>query len=250
MAYHVSVLLIEAQEMMPVRALPVHGHGFGSAPGTIPQIEQIQPQFAEPGQTITLRGKSLVADRFTVQIGETELIFDAANPPQLTDTGDLQISLPPDLPAGIRSVRLSQQVATRQKRGAGQDAEAGPGTSQVVSNTAVFVLRPRLSIPASPPAPNTIAVDIAPVVQPGQRGVLLLNEWKEDPDDQSKRAAYSIELPAVEQATEHFTVKVPGVAPGRYLVRLQIDGAESNLELAREAGEDQPRFVNPKVVIS
>jgi len=248
-AYQVSVLIVEAEDMTPVHALPVHGYGFGGA-GGIPQIEQVVPQFAEPGAQVTLRGKNLVAERFTVQIGETALSFSPANPPARGGEGDVQIALPASLPAGIHRVRVVQQVPTREQPAAAKGGESRQGSSQVASNAAVLVLRPVLTSPAMAPAPGTVEFEIAPPLQPGQRGLLLLNEWKADPGDDSPRAAYSVELPAVKQPTGRLSVPAPDVAPGNYLARVQVDGAESSLALTQEPGEAEPRFGQPRVTVS
>jgi hypothetical protein len=249
-AYQVSVLIVEAEDMMPARALPVRGHGFGGGAGGIPQIEQVVPQFVEPGAQVTLRGKNLVAERFTVQIGETVLSFSPANPPARSGEGDVQIALPANLPAGIHRVRVVQQVPTREQPAAAKGGESRQGSSQVASNAAVLVLRPVLTIPPTAPAPGTVEFEIAPPLLPGQRGLLLLNEWKADPGDDSPRAAYSVELPAVEQPAGRLSVPLPDVAPGSYLARVQVDGAESSLALTQEPGEAEPRFGQPRVTVS
>ena len=222
-AYQASVVLIEAEEEMPRPALPVlkrgeGDRGWGSSSGGIPQIEHLLPQFAEPGAEITLKGSNLVADHFTVMFGRSELTFDPSRPPTLTPVGDLQVKVPDDLSAGIIP------VGVRTSRG-------------LTSNTAALVLRPKISnlkqksiTGKNRQKVKVVTFEIKPKVQPGQRGLLLLNERKADMHDLQPRKAYSIALPRQEDATSSVTVEVPQVQPGTYLVRVQIDGAESRLD--------------------
>jgi hypothetical protein len=220
-AYLVSVALIESA--LPARsALPVLKRGEGdrgwdSFQGSIPQIEHVLPQFVEPGAEITLKGRNLVADRFTVMFGHSQVTFDPSKPPTVTPAGDLQVQIPDDLPAGIIP------VSVRTSRG-------------LTSNTAALVLRPKI-VEAKQELRKgkhrkdvkVLTVQLEPEVQPGQRGLLLLNERKDDLHDPQPRRAYSIGLPRQEGATGIITVEVPQVQPGTYLVRVQIDGAESQL---------------------
>jgi hypothetical protein len=238
-AYQASVVLIEAEEEMPQHALPVLKRGAGdrgwdSFSGGIPQIEQLVPQFVEPVAEITLKGRNLVADRFTVMFGHSQVTFDPGNPPTVTPAGDLQLQIPDDLPAGIIP------VSVRTGRG-------------ITSNTAALVLRPRISnleqksrTEKNGTKVKVVTFDIKPEVQPGQRGLLLLNELKDDIHDPQPRRAYSINLPRQEDAASRITVMVPQVQPGTYLVRVQIDGAESQLE--PPASDDQP-YAGPRVTI-
>jgi hypothetical protein len=71
-----------------------------------------------------------------------------------------------------------------------------------------------------------VTVDVRPDVGKDQRVLLLLNELTAtDPD------AYS--FPVIPLTADSGTVVFPvrRVRPGTYLVRVQVDGAESRLEL-------------------
>jgi hypothetical protein len=247
-AYQASIVLIEAQEEAPQPALPVlkrgeKDRGWDSFPGGIPQIEQILPQVVGPGAEITLKGGNLVADRFTVKLKDREVTFDRNNPATVTPTGDLQVQIPSDLPAGI--IPVSVRVG-----------------SGITSNTVALVLRPQISNleQKSIMGKNGIKVkvvtfDIKPEVQLGQRGLLLLNERKDNIDDPQPRRAYSIAFSCQDQVADKITVPLPQdpkeagkcqVQPGRYLVRVQIDGAESQLEPPTSDGEP---YAGPLVTI-
>jgi hypothetical protein len=73
-----------------------------------------------------------------------------------------------------------------------------------------------------------------------QRVVLLLNEFQ-PPTDRVARA-YSLNVPA----TDIIEIPTSGVAPGEYLVRVQVDGAQSPLQVDENTGI----FIRPRVQIS
>jgi Pvc16 N-terminal domain/IPT/TIG domain len=234
-AYQASVVLIEAEEEMPQRALPVLKRGEGdrgwaSFLGGIPQIEQIWPPFVEPGAAITLKGRNLVAGRCKVVFGRPPRTFE--QPAMVTPAGDLQVQLPPGLPAGIIPVSV----------------HTGGG---IASNPAALVLRPRVVNAQQKQGEDGqyrqgLTVQLEPKVQPGQRGLLLLNERKDDMHDTQPRRAYSIALPRRQGATDTITLEIPQVKPATYLVRVQIDAAESQLE--PPAGDGEP-YAGPLVTI-
>ena len=70
----------------------------------------------------------------------------------------------------------------------------------------------------------------------------------------SNRAARSFSFnvappkPADPAETDTLVFPISGVAAGDYLVRVQIDGAESALE--RSADDNNPVYVGPRVTIS
>lgn len=131
------------------------------------------------------------------------------------------------------------------------------------SNVAAFVLQPTINrrpddsddITVSPPvvaADQTrsanVFVAVTPRVKVGQRAVLLMNEL----DATAQARAYSfanrpLTLPPGQVDTDTITFHISGVAAGQYLVRVQVDGAES--PLVTEADPNNPRYARPKVTI-
>jgi hypothetical protein len=60
-------------------------------------------------------------------------------------------------------------------------------------------------------------------------------------------AAYRFVVPKPETAVSEITVPVHGVKPGTYLVRLQVDGAESLLTMGGDP--EDPVLTGPEVTL-
>jgi len=103
----------------------------------------------------------------------------------------------------------------------------------VESNVAAFVLRPIITIDDA-----TKVVNVSPTIGQRQRVVILLNEVAENTP-----AAYTLVIPSRDADTNEISIPVSGVEAGPYLVRVQVDGAESLLDV--KDGE----YAGPKVVI-
>jgi hypothetical protein len=233
-AYQASVVLIEAMDEIPQPALPVHSAGYRPAPGAIPQLEQVTPQFVYPTTAVlTLKGRNLAATGAKVRFGGLVTPVD----PEISGP-DLVVKLPPDLAAGIIPVSV----------------DAGNGSS---SNAAAFVFRPLITTSSCLTVPNPsdakkpfkhITLDIQPPMQPHQRGLLLLNERPDKVTSTLPRKAYSLSLAQPAAAASTVAVDASSVQPGSYLVRVQIDGAESPL-LPPPDGTQDEAFAGPTVTI-
>jgi hypothetical protein len=116
------------------------------------------------------------------------------------------------------------------------------------SNAAPFVFHPRIktaaggpdvSISAAVAGVRTVTVGIAPPVGKDQRAVLLLNE----PVAANPRAFSAVAQPRANDA-DPVVFDVRGLATGTVLlVRVQVDGAESVLDVAGGA------FAGPQVTV-
>jgi hypothetical protein len=127
--------------------------------------------------------------------------------------GEVPPSVPPLAHRGVESnvfaFVLSPEIT---KTGANYDIAVGPVSTEVVNGVTVHSA--------------DVTVDVRPDVGSDQRVLLLLNELTAtDPD------AYS--FPATPLTADSGTVVFPvrRVRPGTYLARVQVDGAESRLEL-------------------
>ena len=79
----------------------------------------------------------------------------------------------------------------------------------------------------------------------GQRVRLLLNEWSVD-----NPKIYVFSVPPRQDDTDRLTIAVQDIHAGEYLVRLQIDGADSLLDV--DSQPDSPTFNwyhSPKILI-
>lgn len=251
-AYRATVVLIQSHQSTK-SALPVRDRKIYVVPFHQPVIDQIKSQ-AAPGDPIVenqkilpeyrlvLVGGQLKGENVKAQVDGTEV------PPATVDVSDTQIifPLPPTLPAGIHGVQIVHQL----KMGSPEELHAG-----VASNVAAFVLHPRLETIAISNVQGTgtalrsadIALKVKPAIGETQRVTLFLNEITTGaPPPHS----YSFPLPASALLNppgpkDTITIAVSGVAAGTYLVRLQVDGAESPLAADAAGQYNAPQVVVP-----
>lgn len=243
--YRASVILIEA-DGQPQRALPVRGSQFQPAPFQQPVIEQIRPVTGgrapiRAGAALAIIGRQLRGDITQARIGEVEVT------PESEQVGDNRINL--TLPAGLRAGVQRLQVIHR----AWGDTP-GATRRRAESNVAAFVLHPAITA-VEISSEGILTVSLEPAVGRRQRLILWLNEY--DPPADRAAYAYSFDAPAqngieAQEATETNMVAftLTGVEAGDYLVRVQVDGAESPLDL--DADPDSPTFNHynsPRVTI-
>jgi len=240
-AYQAAVIFLDGKETakpsLPVRQRNLYVRTFRQ-----PVIEQIiskktatgsefvdEPVVAE--DFLVLKGKQLKGDVTRVRVGKAEIT------PVVADVSDqaiqFQLSTPPfaagELQAGVLSVQVIQDI----NMGSPEMPHKG-----VEGNVAAIIMRPTVIPTLSNKTTDgthrkfNLKLDFAPMVGVGQRVTLLLNEF--DPPDPSVRAAYayrfSVSLPtAPPDAVGSVNMTGLRVLPARYLVRVQVDGAESLL---------------------
>jgi hypothetical protein len=245
-AYQASVVFIDGKES-PLASLPVMERNLYALPFGIPAIGEVlsQPAEGEPlisnqrflaGQRLVLAGNALRGDRTAVRIDGEDI--PEAN---ILDVKDARvtISLPADLPAGVHTV----QVAHNRMIGTPETAHSG-----VESNVAGFLLCPAITVPAAPIDPveasdeggkaiytASISVGFDPAVGRDQRVVLLMNAYQALPED--RPVSYRIAAPFHNGITDAgvpetgnivFSLTLPAKpAPGKYICRVQVNGAES-----------------------
>lgn len=219
LAYRATAVMIEADDM-PLPALPVRDIGAQTASSGLPQIEQVLPPLVEHDTPLTLRGRNLSAEGVWVQFSGSAT---RAAPQAVAD--GLQVMLSDDLAAGAVSVSLVD------------------ATGRPLSNAAPFMLHPRIRDVNI--AGGMLTVSLTPPLHPGQRVRLLLNKI-------GSREAYTIDVPGVAQPVDQFAIPVPPLHSGdSYLVRVQVDGAESRLNApSPDTPHGPPRpYDFPKVII-
>lgn len=226
MAYLGTVVLIEAAET-PRRPLPVRERIIGVEPFQRAIIDAVEADdgvsgAVEMGDTIVLRGRGLSGTVDAIRIGVAEL------PPvsgSLTPS-EVRVALTdPSLRAGIAGVQILYH---------------GGATSNAVPT----VLRPRIEQDSGGnyrithhPADDTIEVVVSPEVDPEQRVELLLNEFR---PATGPGLAYRIDAAGRTAVSDTLTFPVDTVSPGTYLVRVQVGGAESTLDI--ELDEMSPNY--------
>jgi hypothetical protein len=266
-AYQASVVLIESRR--PARsALPVANdrRRIYVVPFRFPNIESVTSADGplapiSVGTTLSIRGRDLQSDDTRVNLDGIEIVppSTAIAPDRITIP--LTSPLPNGLYAGVKGVQVLQQVAMG-------DPET-PHRGQE-SNVASFVLRPTVANgQVIPPAdvldlvssvesvngtPTTfqsgrLRIDFDPRVGRDQRVILLLNEQNAAPGARPK--AYTFNAPSKnglpDGTVDTAAIEIPfsRVIAGTYLVRVQVDGAESLL-----APDGSGLFASPRVVLT
>jgi hypothetical protein len=229
-AYHVSVVLIESRRAARA-ALPVRRRNLLVLPLQRPYIDRVTPQSVVNGGTLTLAGRNLRGEVTKVNVGGVE-----QDPASVTAT-EITVTAPATLRAGVNTV----QVVHKLNFGTGAPADPHRGFE---SNAVAFMLIPTITVPASIAAGADLAITVAPAVERTQRIVVLLDD----------RAFLLPDRPAGSVPTTTLTLPVPADLPPKgYLVRVQVDGAESALTLQTDAQEPDPlkkQYVKPLVNVT
>ena len=243
-AYQASVVMIESDET-PQAALPVRTRTLTVVPFRQPVIEQVMAQAGEEqpivaDSTLVILGQQLHGDLTQVHIGGVDVI-----PQEVSET---RLSLPlPALPAGtLRAGIQGVQVIRPLLLSIPPVPHRG-----VESNIAAFVLRPNLTAVSA--TSTQVQVTAAPPIGKEQRVVLLLNEANPPgnrPAREYRFEAPSRDVPDAPVTSATITIPISGVAAGEYLVRVQVDGAESPLQAeTNPASPTFNQYTAPKVTI-
>jgi hypothetical protein len=252
LAYMGTAVIVESEDI-PQKALPVLERGIYTVLFDQPCIEKIVPvdeatKIIVAGSTIIIKGKSMAGEVTVIRIGEFEI---SPSPENLT-----RDSITVTLPAGLRAGILGLQVVHKILMGKPPVPHRG-----VESNVFPFILSPRITgvtvssliNDGSDNMSGDITLDIDPEVGKKQRVIMLLNE--RDPPSGRVPWAYVFEAisrdePADPGSTGTLSIPVKMVKKGHYLVRVQIDGAES--ELGVDSDDTSPtynQYIVPEVEI-
>ncbi len=237
MAYLASAVLIEADET-PRRPLPVRERGIDVSPFQRARIEAIETEdgATEPiqmGDTVVLRGTQLAGAITGIRAG----VVDGLAPvPNSVTPSEVKVAFTdPALRAGVVGVQIAYD-------------------SGATSNVAALVLRPRVARDGGgnyrvthDAAADTLTVVLTPQVNPEQRVELFLNEFRPAP---GTGHAYRFAAQPAAAATDTVTFAVTGVAAARYLVRVQVSGAETVLDVeTNPASPDHGFYVAPSITL-
>jgi hypothetical protein len=241
--YQASVVLVEAPvstaQPLPVRVRTVLA-GVMSQP-SLDRVERVQqagqePRPIGPGDRVALVGHDLVGPSPVLLVdgrpgGEISLATDER----------VEALLEPELPAGVHAA----QVGYRQPIGDPPSLRMAAAT-----NAAPFLLHPSVTgiVVKNKTVQNglvkaTLEIALTPKVRAGQRAVVLLSELQ-PPGATAAARAYSATAAAVSADAGTIDFPVEGVAQGTYLVRVQIDGANSPLTV------QNGRYSGPQAVLS
>jgi len=245
-AYQATVVLIESNKSTS-NPLPVLERKFYTIPFKQPIIEKILSQTVSGAQIranqritvehkIVIQGKQLKKEGLIILINGEEFYQDTDD--IISDT-QVSIDVPSSLKAGVLGVQIVHPVMM------GMPPEPRRGTE---SNLQAFVLSPLISNPdifIDTNGDRFLSVDVRPGVQQGQRIILLLNEL--NPSSGENPKSYSAILPAADllnavTPVTNIAFPINGFANGDYLIRIQVDGAESPLFTNTSEEYDDPQI--------
>jgi hypothetical protein len=229
--YKASVVLIESKKSVRP-TLPVQARNLAVLPFEHPVIDVVQSQENDgapivenqpilAGYNLVIDGQRLRGDATRVLIDEEEIVPDDDR----VTAERIVVALPGMLQPGLHSV----QIAHRVDFGTGFPSEPHRGFE---SNVAAFVLAPRITTPSPVnAAPNSVlSLGIAPPIGPAQRATLLVGA-----------STISIAArPPNDPPASSLDFPIPGLVVGDYLLRVQIDGAESPLTIGGSGVFDEP----------
>jgi hypothetical protein len=254
-AYKASVVFIEA-DVTPQRALPVRRPDVYVLPFRRPFIEKVASFDGDNvpiayDSKIIISGRQLKGDVNKVSIGGVEVEIDPTD--SVNTVTDTQITLAldsalfagKDLRAGIQGVEVLQPVMMGDPKVEHYGFE---------SNTKPIAISPTIVDKAV--SGGNLTIQFAPQVGKTQKVLALLNEFGfTSTPDHKIPYAYSLKAPDNNgitldsvTATPSVTFSISGVAAGKYLVRVQVDGAESPLQVSSDPSD--PKYVSPQVSIS
>ena len=225
-AYRVSVVLIESRR--PARAAaPVRAVRSLVTPLRRPVIESVasradpddEPRVDRPirtGDRLVLRGSQLGGGPVRVLVDARTVAADTAT------ARTVAVTLPDDLPAGVHGVQVVHEVLL----GDPPVAHGGAG-----SNVAIFVLRPAV-VGQDPTRADdgrvTVPLTITPPVGRTQRlAVVLEQRPRPSPPIEATDVAVIVPVRDAAEPTTTFAIDAGPLPAGRYLLRVQVDGADS-----------------------
>ena len=249
-AYKASVVFVEA-EVTPQRALPVLRPDIYVLPFRRPVVEKISSADGDTvpvvyDSKVVITGRQLKGDPTRVSIGAVEVEIgptDTANTvidTQITLSLGSALFAGKALRAGIQGVFVLHPVMMGDPKVEHYGFE---------SNVKPLVLSP--TITDQTVSGTDLTIEVNPKVGKTQKVVALLNEFEAA---SGTPRAYSIKAPDnngitsdVVTETDAITFSIEDVEPGNYLLRIQVDGAESSLQVSSDPAN--PRYFSPQVSI-
>jgi Pvc16 N-terminal domain len=223
--YTATAVLIDGNAT-PASAMPVLRRGIAVEPFIRPLIQTVLSRPAGSGARpddgpVTRDRELALVGRNLRRPGMSALVGGSAA--DVVSSGDELVVLaqPAELPSGVHPVQLRYDVAL------GNPAKPHPALE---SNAAPYVRRPRVLAATQQPAPpdgQAVRMRLDIPVLAEQRVTLLLDERA----PAGRPHSYQFTAPFPATPGHEVTVPVDGVEAGTYLVRVQVDGAQSPLDV-------------------
>jgi hypothetical protein len=242
LAYDASVVLVEP-DLVATQALPVQRGSVDALPLRQPLIERVQA--LGRSDNVVLGDSALQIEILGQRLRgqHTFVSFDNGEPQAVVADRDTRIVVPnpvsATLSAGIHGVQILHQLAL-----------GDPPTLHygVESNTFAFIVRPQISVELQG---DELVLEFNPSIQPDQRIRLLLNEL--NPNPPSDRTLYFYNLDPLDEPNpgpwQSRRFALTNVEAGKYLVRAQVNGAESLIVFVPDPTTPGQQIPMPQVEI-
>jgi hypothetical protein len=229
-AYRAGAVLIDTDDQLPGPALPVLATRVTTLPFLQPLIEAIATTSGDAvivtGGQIRLTGRNFILNQSTdgglVQADTRVVIGGSPHAPGTLTPNSIDLALPAGLAAGPQTIQVTQSLLL--------GSPPVPHQQGYLSNVLPFMLHP--VIPQSSPgvfeitqALGTVTVAVSPTIQPGQRALLELVPAS------TATTSNLFDFGVAQTPTDSVSFAVSGLAAGQYLVRIRVDGAESQFEV-------------------
>jgi hypothetical protein len=222
-SYQVSVVVIQGTQSYQSN-LPVQTRSLVALPLTGPMISTVSPPMVAPGQMMTISGTNFLGgppSNTLVSFGEGAPV--AAS----TVQGNLvRVIVPNALAAGTCDLRVMCNVTF----------PSGSTHPCFASNSVPFQLIPTIVLPATPPYQATqgapFMITVNPAIGNMQTVVVCIG------DTAIPQTPGPLGPPS---STNTATVTIPpAIAPGTYPLRVEVDGAQS--QLTQDQNQASPTF--------
>jgi len=251
--YLATVVLIESDK--PARpALPVKERNIYVLPFRYPNISKVLSQESTNlpisenrrvtiGNRLIIEGHQLKNKKVVVKISDKEVAVNDADVSETKIAIDLSNAI--GLKAGVQGVQVVHEVSIG-------EAPNARDMKWASSNLLAFVLSPDITITNKNVTPTgnnlndvNLTIQVNPQVHPRQRVVLFLNEINTGTGHTA--ATYSLVFPpaAIVNPVNSIIFASSRIKNGTYLVRIQVDGAESPLEANTDGEYDYPSITIP-----
>ena len=242
--YQASLVFIEGQVGAPP-GKPVERRTVTALPGGRPVVDRVLSRLRDDPEAddvegpaprendLVIEGNGLAASTVFARLGTVDVPVPAA---QVSDTR-LVVRPPDDLPPGVHPLRVLQNFAV--------DTDTTL-VKVLQSNVVPFVRTARVT--ATQPGPKSLRITVDLPVGDRQRVQLLLDEL--NPPDTRPARQYQFDAPFPlpgGRPPDQVTVPLTTMAAGTYLVRVQVDGAQSPFTRGADGKLDGPAVTLPEV---
>lgn len=246
--YKVTMITIEGEDSLK-KALPVRDRSFGGIlpfPAQ-PVVEQVASDLGRLEPILTTTTLHVIGKQLQGVMTQVRLSGFEATPVSVSDSQIIVAltAFPADsLRAGVQGLQVIHRQHT---------SSSATRLSTVESNAIPIVLRPTIqqvrltNLQGQGDEPRSALLRLQTDVMVGvkQRVVLVMNEWSTE-----QPVGYQFEANPRGADTNEITVSLQGVKSADYLLRLQIDGAESLLGIDPDASSPTYNwYSSPKVRI-